>query len=44
MTNFMTNKQIDYQNYNLQVRLYPTKEQIVYLNKVFGSTRFVYKI
>lgn len=42
MTNFMTNKQIDYQNYTLQVRLYPTKEQIVYLNKAFGSTRFVY--
>lgn len=38
----MTNKQIDYQNYILQVRLYPTKEQIVYLNKAFGSTRFIY--
>ena len=38
----MTNKQIDYQNYTLQVRLYPTKEQIVYLNKAFGGTRFIY--
>ena len=29
-------------NISLKLRLYPTQEQKIYLNKCFGSTRFVY--
>ena len=38
----MNNIQSDYSLYTLQVRLYPTKEQEVFLNKAFGCVRFVY--
>lgn len=38
----MNNIQTDYSLYTLQVRLYPTKEQEVFLNKSFGCVRFVY--
>ena len=38
----MNNNQTDYSLYTLQVRLYPTKEQEVFLNKSFGCVRFVY--
>ena len=34
--------QTDYSLYTLQVRLYPTKEQEIFLNKSFGCVRFVY--
>ena len=38
----MNNNQTDYSLYTLQVRLYPTKEQEIFLNKSFGCVRFVY--
>lgn len=38
----MNNNQTDYSLYTLQVRLYPTKEQEIFLNKAFGCVRFVY--